>query len=74
MKVKELIKFLEAYDPEMRVVVNGYESGFDEVTKLYQVGITKSKKKSDNYWDGEFEEVVVDDSDEEALLLPRMYF
>jgi hypothetical protein len=74
MKVKELIKFLETYDPEMRVVVNGYESGFDEVTKLYQVGIAKSKKKLDNYWDGEFEEVVVDDSDEAALLLPRKSF
>ena len=71
MKVKELIKFLETYDPEMRVVVNGYESGFDEVTKLYQVGIEPNPKASEKHWEGEFNEVIVDDSDEVALLLPR---
>ena len=71
MKVKELIKFLETYDPEMRVVVDGYESGFDEVTKLYQVGIEPNPKAAEKYWEGEFNEVVVDDSDEAALLLPR---
>ena len=26
MKAKELIKFLETYDPEMRVVVDGYKT------------------------------------------------
>ena len=71
MKVKELIKFLENYDPEMRVVVDGYESGFDEVTKLYQVGIEPNPKAAEKYWEGEFKEVIVDDADDTALLLPR---
>jgi len=77
MKVKELIKFLETYDPEMRVVVNGYESGYDEVTKLYQVGIEPNPRvveydsEINAHWEGEFNEVVAEDSDEVALLLPR---
>jgi hypothetical protein len=71
MKVKQLIKFLETYNPEMRVVVHGYESGYDEVTKLYQVGIEPNQKANEKYWEGEFKEVVVDDADEVALLLPR---
>ena len=71
MKVKELIKFLETYDPEMRVVVDGYESGYDEVKEAIQIGISKPNTKSDKHWEGEFEEVIVDDADDIALLLPR---
>jgi hypothetical protein len=41
------------------------------VTKLYRVGIEHNPKAAEKYWEGEFNEVIVDDSDEIALLLPR---
>jgi hypothetical protein len=77
MKVKELIKLLEKHDPEMRVVVDGYEAGYDEVEKAILLGIGPNPKvnKFDSKftadWEGEFIEVYVDDADEIALLLPR---
>ena len=36
MKVKELIQRLESEDPNMRVVIQGYEQGYDEV-KIVEV-------------------------------------
>jgi hypothetical protein len=71
MKVKELIKFLQTYDPEMRVVVDGYECGYNEVKKIYQIGIINNPKSDEKYWEGEFNEIHLDDADEVALLLPR---
>lgn len=32
MTVKELIQVLESYPDDLRVVVSGYESGYDDVT------------------------------------------
>lgn len=71
MKVKELIDRLTLEDPQKRVVVQGYEGGYDEVDSVHLVPIVKNKHKQDKWWDGEFLEVVADDSDEIALLLPR---
>lgn len=71
MKVKELIERLSKEDLEMRVVVQGYEGGYDEVDSIHLVPIIKNKHKQDKWWDGEFLEVISDDSDEIALLLPR---
>jgi len=71
MKVKELIQKLSQQDPEMKVVVQGYEGGFDEVESFHQVPMIKNKDKQDKWWDGEYSEVVLDDAEEIALLLPR---
>jgi len=71
MTVKDLIKHLSDQDPSMRVVVQGYEGGYDEVDSTHLVPIVKNKHKQDKWWDGEFSEVVVDDADEIALMLPR---
>lgn len=71
MTVKKLIECLALEDPELRVVVQGYEGGYDEVDSTHLVPIIKNKHKQDKWWDGEFLEVVVDDADEVALLLPR---
>lgn len=70
MKVKELIVRLAAEDPEMRVIVDGYESGYDEVEKATFVYIKPKPNKNDNWWDGEFQETL-DKNSEVALLLPR---
>ena len=32
MTVKELMKFLEKYPDDLRVVVNGYEDGYDDIS------------------------------------------
>ena len=39
MKIKELIKLLEKEDPEMRVVLAGYEGGLNDVYKLEKLKI-----------------------------------
>lgn len=71
MTVKELIDHLTLQEPERRVVVQGYEGGYDEVETTFLVSIIKNKNKQDKWWDGEYLEVPVDDADEIALLLPR---
>jgi hypothetical protein len=71
MRVKELIERLSKEDPEMRVVVQGYEGGYDEVDLTQLVPMVKNKHKQDKWWDGEFLEVIMDNADEVALLLPR---
>jgi hypothetical protein len=60
MKIKELIELLQKEDPETRVVVDGYESGYDEVCKISKVSIEPNPdngdcEKDDRWWDGEFE-------------------
>lgn len=37
MKVRELIDVLKNHDPEMRVVVRGYEAGYDDVGRTIEV-------------------------------------
>jgi hypothetical protein len=75
MLVKELIEQLLLEDPNMRVVVDGYESGYDEPLKLEYVNIAPNKhnkdtEKDDNWWDGEFVLSSLK-TDEKAILLPR---
>lgn len=72
MKVKELIQKLSQCDPEMRVVVDGYEQGFDEPDNVRYVNMIPNPTKKD--WEGEFEEVLLNNDikgAELALLLPR---
>lgn len=39
MTVSELISALQKYPPDARVVVLGYESGYDDITLIKQVAI-----------------------------------
>ena len=76
MRVKELIQKLSKFDPEMRVVVDGYECGYDEVDKIRTVRITPNPKANEKDWEGEFEFVIDGDKGESrqlelALYLPR---
>ena len=74
MRVKELIARLAIEDPEMRIVVDGYESGFDEFDKACYVKIISNTNKEEKHWEGEFDEVSLSDESKEAelaLLLPR---
>jgi hypothetical protein len=70
MNVKELIELLSKEDPKMRVVIQGYEQGYDEVHELEYVNILPNTDKDRPWWDGEFNDTI-DKSTEVALMLPR---
>jgi hypothetical protein len=68
MKVKELIELLQKEDPEMKVVVNGYECGCDEVCCTKKIRVTFNSDHRD--WEGEYFEELKNQG-ETVLLLPR---
>ena len=70
MTVKELIERLSLEDPNKRIVVDGYESGYDEVEKIIFVNIQPNLSVAEKDWEGEFEFTSEKDS-EVAILLPR---
>jgi hypothetical protein len=39
MNVNELIELLKDYPSEMRLVVNGYEGGYNDITHVKQINI-----------------------------------
>ena len=52
MTVQQLITLLATYPSELRVVVNGYENGFDDV-EPERVSITRIELDvGANWWDG----------------------
>ncbi len=56
MTVDELIQLLEKYPPGLRVVVNGYENGYDDLTpeRLSVVRIALNMGK--HTWEGQHED------------------
>lgn len=68
MTVKELMVKLSTKDPSMRVVVQGYESGFDECDEIRFVYTIPNPKKDDKNWEGEFDEVHHSDKQAEKAL------
>ena len=76
MKVKELIEILSQKNQNMRVVVDGYESGYDELEKVYLVKIAPNPEADVKTWEGDFDEVDLHPKNsyeeiEIALCLPR---
>ena len=53
MKVKELIEKLKDYDPELMVIVSGYEGGVNEAENAGQVKIQLNCNK--RWWYGKHE-------------------
>jgi hypothetical protein len=70
MNVEELIERLKSEDPKMRVVIQGYEQGYDEVKIVEHVKITPNTQEDKPWWDGEFNESRSEES-EIALFFPR---
>ncbi|MCX6277338.1 MAG: hypothetical protein NT004_04480 [Bacteroidetes bacterium] len=61
MIVRELINHLQNLPPDTKVVVRGYEVGYNDILQLKKV---KIKPKVDAHWyDGEFE----DSADADAI-------
>jgi len=70
MNVQQLIERLALEDPKMRVVIQGYEQGYDEVHEVEYTNITPNTDKDRPWWDGELNDTT-DKNAEVALLLPR---
>ena len=63
MTVKELIAELRKQPPETRVVVSGYEEGFDDISRLASISITP--KPNAKEWEGRWQDK---ESGEPAIL------
>jgi hypothetical protein len=70
MTVKELIERLALEDLNMRVVVDGYEQGYDETGNFEYARIKLNTNKDRPWWDGEFNRAL-DETAEIALVLSR---
>lgn len=70
MTVKELINRLQQIpNQEMRVVVNGYEGGFDDIK---EPKVIIAYQRIDNeWWDGKYEQSSSGQGGNIMLLLPR---
>jgi hypothetical protein len=70
MTVRELISRLKDEDPGLRVVVQGYEQGYDEIREIALVQVAPNPAKNIPWWDGE---LLVSHSEgaETVLSLPR---
>ena len=49
MNVRELIEFLLKEDPEARVVVPGYEGGYDDLTVVKQISLSLNENLETSY-------------------------
>ena len=53
MTVKELVELLRKYPDDLRVVVNGYEDGFDDVSPE-RISVIKIQLDTQTYdWEGQ---------------------
>jgi hypothetical protein len=84
MTVAELIAQLQKYDPNMRVVVNEYETGYTELDKVLTISAHQwvPARKGGNFassdderegYEGEFQQDYADLPTEEFVWLPRKY-
>ena len=55
MTVKELIQMLESYPHDLRVVVSGYEGGFDDVTPEHISVVKIQLDVGTEPWEGQHE-------------------
>jgi hypothetical protein len=69
MKVYELIAILETMSPESRVVVSGYETGYDDITLIKPLAVLPESNPS--WFNGRYDEAPTESADqgEPAVLL-----
>ncbi len=63
MNVRELIKDLEQYDPDLPVYVRGYEGGVDDVELLKPVRVRRSYYEQREWMFGRHEVTTADTED-----------
>ena len=67
MTVEELIQHLQSLPPNAKVVVRGYEDGYNDILQIKSVRI---KQNPNAYtWDGEYE----DNTDADAMEAINLY-
>lgn len=54
MRISDLIERLQQFPPDLDVLVEGYETGFDAIHSLKVCAVERNATAED--WDGEFEE------------------
>jgi len=69
MTVNELIAALQNYSPDDRVVVLGYEDGYDDITRVKQIAIVTQEKPA--WYIGRFDDAPPEKADqaEQAVLI-----
>ncbi len=60
MIVKELIQLLQDHDPDKKVIVRGYEGGYNEVLDIVQMDIVPHPQQQVSYV-GEYENTRYED-------------
>jgi hypothetical protein len=71
MKVKDMIRLLSTAPPDARIVIRGFESGFDKVKKLTYRNIIKDPDWGPGtaFLDGEFYEADEGEVSETAICI-----
>jgi len=59
MKVIELIKILQEFPETTKVLIEGYETGYDEITSVEEK-VVYPKEKKDRWWNGYYQDSNVD--------------
>jgi len=69
MTVSELIASLQNYPPDTRVIVLGYEEGYDDITMVKQIAIMPEEKPT--WYIGRYDEAPPEKADqaEQAVLV-----
>ncbi len=52
MTASELIRKLNELPPEIKIVIRGYENGYNDIIEMKNRKITNNKES--NWWDGEY--------------------
>jgi hypothetical protein len=69
MTVKELIDYLSQENPDMEVVVNGYEDGFDPIKTPFKKSVNEVPDAA--WYNGLYDETSYDMMGKIVLVLPR---
>jgi len=72
MTVNELIAALQNYPPDTRVIVMGYESGYDDITLVKQIAIMPETKPE--WYKGRYDDASpekADQADQAVLVYGR---
>ena len=62
MKIKTLIEELQAFDPELRVVIDGYEGGVDDILSP-KLCLVQLNTNTEHWWKGDHDVVTARDSE-----------
>lgn len=67
MKVSELIDALKTMPTDAQVLVQGYESGYDDIVRLEERPVVKNADTND--WDGEYDDAENDSATKAVVIL-----